>query len=716
MMQSRRSVIKVGLKALLAVGGASSGIPVAGRVVSAGSNSPNGQVLATREWTDAAEFGAKGDGKTDDTTAIQAAIDAAYASNKGAVRLPAGNYKISSPLFLDAPNNLRNSLKTPTIFNFSMAFVGEFELSNHEGFGSRILATTDDFAALWVGPGQGMVVSGITISGPPNAHRNTMSPNGCGIAVAGGNGGASRTIITNCMVENFHSGIATGFNGNGSLADSTSLFRCFMSNCYNGFTIGQAQNYINNLTDCNTTDCTVSIRNSHGPTVNIRGGNFSVSSAAFKSFAVGDFSAFSKFNDTYNGNDFTNYRFTAVVTSPDTAIQNQTYDSAALNLPGFGVVPLRLERFISQSSTATFSFWPQWVFANFTLNLDLSTETDLHAEISHADTLFACENITVFHGRNFFARGCHIENPLSLTRLLDAAGGHSKIEDFHFNYEISHGDMSTSRDDALALFVCQQAFPFVSQASGRMTLNDNNFNQNSVEGVVFDIGGLGAYQLNRNDGLSPPNVRYCYNAPNIAGYSGNDPYSAIRGAIEFDVNPFIPSAFKGNYAIAWRNLQERISGRRPLPISAKLTPAQVRAYSTLGRPGTYPPLCGDTIYAIMDHATAGADLFVKSGAAFYSYGQDLTSSNAGAQKWSYKGQTTKVAMDPDLLALMFPGLKIILNKESRRALIVSELHPALGYVNALLIDDNSLALPGAKTATFIGTIVRQDAYAIRKYP
>jgi hypothetical protein len=231
---------------------------------------------------------------------------------------------------------------------------------------------------------------------------------------------------------------------------------------------------------------------------------------------------------------------------------------------------------------------------------------------------------------------------------------------------------------------------------------------------VFDIGGLGAYQLNRNDGLSPPNVRYCYNAPNIAGYSGNDPYSAIRGAIEFDVNPFIPSGFKGDHAIAWRNLQEHISGRRPLPISAKLTPAQVSAYSTLGKPGSYPPLCGDTIYTIMDHVTAG--LFLKSGAAFYSYGQDLTSSNAGAQGWSYKGQTTKITMDQNLLALMFPGLKIILNKESPRALIVTELHPALGYINALLIDDNSLALPGSKTATFSGKTIGQDVYAIRIYP
>jgi hypothetical protein len=126
-----------------------SDIPIAGRALSAEPSGPSGQVLVTHDWIATSEFGAKGDGNTDDTTAIQAAIDAAYASNKGAVRLPAGNYKISSPLSLDAPNNLRNSLNNPTMFNFSMALVGEFAFSNHEGFGSRILTTTDDFVALW---------------------------------------------------------------------------------------------------------------------------------------------------------------------------------------------------------------------------------------------------------------------------------------------------------------------------------------------------------------------------------------------------------------------------------------------------------------------------------------------------------------------------------------------------------------------------------------
>ncbi|TBW10805.1 poly(beta-D-mannuronate) C5 epimerase [Azotobacter chroococcum subsp. isscasi] len=41
------------------------------------------------------DFGAKGDGRTDDTDAIQAAIDAAYEAGGGTVYLPAGEYRVS---------------------------------------------------------------------------------------------------------------------------------------------------------------------------------------------------------------------------------------------------------------------------------------------------------------------------------------------------------------------------------------------------------------------------------------------------------------------------------------------------------------------------------------------------------------------------------------------------------------------------------------------
>ncbi|HJN18301.1 MAG TPA: glycosyl hydrolase family 28-related protein, partial [Armatimonadota bacterium] len=46
----------------------------------------------------ARDFGAVGDGKTDDTAAIQEALDKAAADGGGIVRLPRGNYRVASHL------------------------------------------------------------------------------------------------------------------------------------------------------------------------------------------------------------------------------------------------------------------------------------------------------------------------------------------------------------------------------------------------------------------------------------------------------------------------------------------------------------------------------------------------------------------------------------------------------------------------------------------
>ena len=54
-----------------------------------------------QETVSVEDFGAVGDGVTDDTAAIQAALDAASAAGGGAVYLPQGDYRISSALEID---------------------------------------------------------------------------------------------------------------------------------------------------------------------------------------------------------------------------------------------------------------------------------------------------------------------------------------------------------------------------------------------------------------------------------------------------------------------------------------------------------------------------------------------------------------------------------------------------------------------------------------
>jgi len=68
--------------------------------------------VVTKEWLNAVDehvfdeyvsvlqHGAVGDGTTDDTTAIQAAIDAVYSIGGGEVWFPEGQYKISSPIYM----------------------------------------------------------------------------------------------------------------------------------------------------------------------------------------------------------------------------------------------------------------------------------------------------------------------------------------------------------------------------------------------------------------------------------------------------------------------------------------------------------------------------------------------------------------------------------------------------------------------------------------
>ena len=61
---------------------------------------PTGWRKKYRDMLNVRDFGAKGDGSTDDTAAIQAAIDKAVSTLAMAVYVPAGTYIITAPLVI----------------------------------------------------------------------------------------------------------------------------------------------------------------------------------------------------------------------------------------------------------------------------------------------------------------------------------------------------------------------------------------------------------------------------------------------------------------------------------------------------------------------------------------------------------------------------------------------------------------------------------------
>jgi hypothetical protein len=78
------------------------------------------------------DFGAKGDGTTDDTSAIQAAINLACTYG-GNVYLPAGTYKISTALVFTMNSGLVDPVKRPSMSGDGMAATTIYQTTNNNG-------------------------------------------------------------------------------------------------------------------------------------------------------------------------------------------------------------------------------------------------------------------------------------------------------------------------------------------------------------------------------------------------------------------------------------------------------------------------------------------------------------------------------------------------------------------------------------------------------
>src|SRR5262245_52866225 len=117
------------------VGGAAATWPFAARAQQGVPNVKKGQVdkkatvssipPVVTSLVNVKDFGAVGNGVADDTAAIQAAIDFAANNKRSTIYMPSGDYKITSSLYLDPPNNLRSNFSNPPIANFALCLTGD---------------------------------------------------------------------------------------------------------------------------------------------------------------------------------------------------------------------------------------------------------------------------------------------------------------------------------------------------------------------------------------------------------------------------------------------------------------------------------------------------------------------------------------------------------------------------------------------------------------
>ena len=152
-----------------------------------------GDIIAKGPWVDVRAFGAVGDGVTDDTAAIQLAID--NASGYSIVFFPSGTYKVTSTI------NIANNVKPVSLMGaVNIAGYGGFQDTSNWAYGANInytgSGTLFNFDSV-----RGTFISYLTLKGPGRTVTGTK-----GITFSGSSG----VYIKNCIIRMFETGIEFG--------------------------------------------------------------------------------------------------------------------------------------------------------------------------------------------------------------------------------------------------------------------------------------------------------------------------------------------------------------------------------------------------------------------------------------------------------------------------------------------------------------------------
>jgi hypothetical protein len=658
--------------------------------------------------------------KTANTTAIQAAIDYAYANNIQTINISSGTYYCDPDIYLDPPGNMRSSFTSPSSWQFTLHLKGAGGAGSAESQATLLRFTAAPTrGCILVGPGQGMRVSDLNIIAPTPTSRASIDTGYVGIGIAGATGGAHKTLIENVSVSNCRKAFVTGVNSVDTLADSNTFFKCTAVNCYTGWHFAKSQNFINTLYDC-VASCKIAVLTDQGTPVNIVGGNLSLPNALGKAFTISGTSGLTATTDSTLGSSLLNYTFTTTVSSPDAYIAAGDYDVFTVATSNFGIVPLELVSYNSGTSVATMRFYQPWLAANFSLATDIAADTDIEDEVQGATTLYACEQVVTLRGPSFNVNGLHLENQGSVTLFYDhttsfGGGIQTKIDSLFCNYDVEQESIVVD-EDTRAVFYGQQSFPWLRHVindGGCTELSNSLLNDGHAgDGIIIEISGADRTFVVRNVEMAMPILRVPLEQSYFDGTAANQ----SRGIGFWDQTAFLPGAETSASNGVANYLQHRrmyVPFQGYAPASAH-TPYLAKSYldAIVAGPGSlggYPPLHGETVYKVADENIGGpsATVFVRSPHTSWSYGQNLSID------WSYKGHGHVVEMSD--VTRMFCGLKIILDNgtDGDVSYIVTGVYPTLGYVTVIQVTaNNAKYLVGDQNTVYTGSTVKQEAYAI----
>lgn len=669
-------------------------------------------------------------GDADATTCIQGAIDYAYKNNINAVTCPGNsNFTTSAPIYQDPPGNLRTSLKSPTIFAFSLSFIG-LQGPNHEGKSCKIRNSVPGQVAWWIGPGQGMILKGVNIVGSysTNGYRCNLPSTGIGVAIAGGGGGSSKVIIENVAVDDEYNAFAVGTN-NGAMAEMNTWRNIFVTNACRGIYIASTQAFGNNI-DGAEIQATYSIEARLDTHVNIIGGNFSSATSAWKQLNVSGSAL------TCKGQSCTVAM--TVASDPDAAAEakndaylSYVYSGFPYRTPSYGVVPFTKSNYSKDTNRLTLHIPLYWLIQNgyWDGRNQKLPSTSFGAEIAAMTSIYAVERVFTFVGGGINVYGAHIENPNAATTAVYAntTFGRSApvvLENVKYNFDPvqPHSDVSLP-GQAQALFFASQVFPFYDISTGSIIVR-NLYGPSSIYAqdrvVVSTHGDSGQVFQVENSWDFRFNSLCCDDNSFFYMINSATPLSGIGELNRWQNLPPILGTQYSSWAAGMSTngyYSSAFEGVRPDPKATPCSrPGDLVNY-TGGKLGTFshgsppklPPLFGGQIYRLCAiKISESPNVSFYSNHRWWSYGQALPPTS-----WSYvAGSSVLKLSNTDWF---FPGLGILLNNGSGDAFyVVTGVYPRLGYVTVLRTENDwpTGGLAGVMGSTYTGSTVGQEPFSI----